>query len=50
MTRNDEAEEFIEASCTATRKPVVMVFGSGPIRIGQGIEFDFCLCSLRMDS
>ena len=22
-------------------KPVVMVFGSGPIRIGQGIEFDY---------
>ena len=23
-------------------KPVVMVLGSGPIRIGQGIEFDYC--------
>ena len=21
----------------------VLVLGSGPIRIGQGIEFDFCL-------
>ena len=24
------------------RKPKVLVLGSGPIRIGQGIEFDFC--------
>lgn len=24
------------------RKPKVMVLGSGPIRIGQGIEFDYC--------
>ena len=23
-------------------KPVIMVLGSGPIRIGQGIEFDYC--------
>ena len=36
----DEAEEFIKEN--ASGKPVVMVFGSGPIRIGQGIEFDFC--------
>ncbi len=32
-------------------KPVVMVLGSGPIRIGQGIEFDYssvhCVWSLR---
>ena len=26
----------------AARKPKVLVLGSGPIRIGQGIEFDFC--------
>ncbi len=25
-----------------TEKKKVMVLGSGPIRIGQGIEFDFC--------
>ena len=45
----DEAEEFIRAHQTG--KPVVMVFGSGPIRIGQGIEFDFasvhCVWSLK---
>ena len=33
------------------RKPVVMVFGSGPIRIGQGIEFDYasvhCVWALK---
>ena len=25
-----------------TEKKKVLVLGSGPIRIGQGIEFDFC--------
>ncbi len=30
-----------EAVCTKDRKKV-LVIGSGPIRIGQGIEFDFC--------
>jgi carbamoyl-phosphate synthase large subunit len=29
-----------EAQTTSNRK--VMVLGSGPIRIGQGIEFDYC--------
>ncbi len=36
----NEAEEFIEAHSTGKKK--VIVFGSGPIRIGQGIEFDYC--------
>lgn len=35
----DEAAPFIKEH--AGKKPVVMVFGSGPIRIGQGIEFDY---------
>lgn len=30
-----------EAACTEGKKKV-LVLGSGPIRIGQGIEFDFC--------
>lgn len=30
-----------EAVCTKEKKKV-LVLGSGPIRIGQGIEFDFC--------
>ena len=36
----NEAEQFIER--TNTGKERVIVFGSGPIRIGQGIEFDYC--------
>ncbi len=45
-----------ERSCesrtfTRSGKPVVMVLGSGPIRIGQGIEFDYssvhCVWTLR---
>ena len=38
--RENEAEEFIETHPTDKKK--VIVFGSGPIRIGQGIEFDYC--------
>ena len=38
--RENEAEEFIEAHPSDKKK--VIVFGSGPIRIGQGIEFDYC--------
>jgi carbamoyl-phosphate synthase large subunit len=34
-------EEEDEATVNAERKKVV-VLGSGPIRIGQGIEFDYC--------
>ena len=36
----NEAQEFIEQHPTDKKK--VIVFGSGPIRIGQGIEFDYC--------
>ena len=44
---DNEAAEFIaekEAAAAAEGKPKkkkVLVFGSGPIRIGQGIEFDY---------
>ena len=45
----DEALPFIREN--AGKKPVVMVFGSGPIRIGQGIEFDYasvhCVWALK---
>ncbi len=45
----DEAGPFIMEH--AVGKQVVMVFGSGPIRIGQGIEFDYasvhCVWSLK---
>src|SRR6478735_8128858 len=35
-----------EESCEAdpTDKPKVIILGSGPNRIGQGIEFDYCCC------
>ena len=36
----NEAEEFIEEHDSGKKK--ILVFGSGPIRIGQGIEFDYC--------
>ena len=36
----NEAAEFIENHKTGKKK--LLVFGSGPIRIGQGIEFDYC--------
>jgi carbamoyl-phosphate synthase large subunit len=35
-------EEESEAEPTARRK--IMILGSGPNRIGQGIEFDYCCC------
>ncbi|MGN0243028.1 MAG: carbamoyl-phosphate synthase large subunit [Lachnospiraceae bacterium] len=45
----DEALEYVQNY--AHKKPVVMVFGSGPIRIGQGIEFDYasvhCVFALK---
>ena len=36
----NEALQFMER--TASGKKKVIVFGSGPIRIGQGSEFDYC--------
>jgi carbamoyl-phosphate synthase large subunit len=27
-----------------TKKPKILILGSGPNRIGQGIEFDYCCC------
>ncbi len=45
----DEAAEFLEHR--KDPRPVVLVLGSGPIRIGQGIEFDYasvhCVWSLQ---
>ncbi|HMS10937.1 MAG TPA: carbamoyl-phosphate synthase large subunit, partial [Pyrinomonadaceae bacterium] len=35
-------EEECEADPTTRRK--IMILGSGPNRIGQGIEFDYCCC------
>jgi carbamoyl-phosphate synthase large subunit len=33
-----------ENEATPTRKKKVIILGSGPNRIGQGIEFDYCCC------
>ena len=45
----NEAERFLQQHDTGKKR--VIVFGSGPIRIGQGIEFDYasvhCVWSLR---
>ena len=38
--QENEARQFIDRTSTGKKK--VIVFGSGPIRIGQGIEFDYC--------
>ena len=44
---HDEARPFVQAS----RKKRIIVIGSGPIRIGQGIEFDYssvhCVWTLK---
>lgn len=36
----NEAAQYLEENASGKKK--VLVFGSGPIRIGQGIEFDYC--------
>src|SRR6201997_2655443 len=33
-----------EDESDASSKPKIMILGSGPNRIGQGIEFDYCCC------
>ncbi|MBX7218904.1 MAG: carbamoyl-phosphate synthase large subunit [Blastocatellia bacterium] len=33
-----------ECEAVPTDRPKIMVLGSGPNRIGQGIEFDYCCC------
>ena len=38
---DNEAKQFIAERSDSDKKKV-LVFGSGPIRIGQGIEFDYC--------
>ena len=47
--KENEAEEFIKEQ--KSDKKTVIVFGSGPIRIGQGIEFDYasvhCVWALK---
>jgi carbamoyl-phosphate synthase large subunit len=33
-----------EDEANSTDRPKIMILGSGPNRIGQGIEFDYCCC------
>jgi len=33
-----------ESNAASATRPKVMILGSGPNRIGQGIEFDYCCC------
>ena len=33
-----------EDEANPTERPKIMILGSGPNRIGQGIEFDYCCC------
>src|SRR5271157_4748119 len=42
MYSSYESED--EANAGAATRPKVMILGSGPNRIGQGIEFDYCCC------
>lgn len=46
---DNEAEQFIQSHSQGKKK--VIVFGSGPIRIGQGVEFDYasvhCVWALK---
>lgn len=37
-----EGKEFYENESTRSERPKIVVLGSGPNRIGQGIEFDYC--------
>ncbi len=39
--QENEADYFLENHSDKDKKKI-LVFGSGPIRIGQGIEFDYC--------
>ncbi len=41
-TWDDENEAALHIQENPTDKKTILVFGSGPIRIGQGIEFDYC--------
>ncbi|MDF2685142.1 MAG: carB [Clostridia bacterium] len=49
--KENEAAEFIKEHEEIQRRKTIIVFGSGPIRIGQGIEFDYasvhCVWALK---
>ncbi len=37
-----------EDEADTTNRPKIVILGSGPSRIGQGIEFDYCCCHAAM--
>lgn len=41
-TQDAEGNVYVENEAIPSDKPKVIVLGSGPNRIGQGIEFDYC--------
>ncbi|MCR4790132.1 MAG: carbamoyl-phosphate synthase large subunit [Treponemataceae bacterium] len=47
----NEAEKFLQEKASENSKGTIVVLGSGPIRIGQGIEFDYasvqCVWALK---
>jgi carbamoyl-phosphate synthase large subunit len=53
QAKTEESKEQAESEVLPSDKRKVMILGSGPNRIGQGIEFDYCCChasfSLRDD-
>ncbi len=40
--QDEENEALVNTGESADKKKKILVLGSGPIRIGQGIEFDYC--------
>ncbi|MFC2091198.1 carbamoyl-phosphate synthase large subunit [Elusimicrobiota bacterium] len=37
-------DEEDEVDCSVSNKKKIVILGGGPNRIGQGIEFDYCIC------
>ena len=40
--QNKDGKKLVANESSVTKKPKIVVLGSGPNRIGQGIEFDYC--------
>ena len=40
--QNKDGKKFVANESSVSKKPKIVVLGSGPNRIGQGIEFDYC--------
>ena len=42
--RTPDGKEYVANDSVVSDRKKVVVLGSGPNRIGQGIEFDYCVC------